>query len=226
MISFFEQIIEFDKQLLLLGNSFHTPFWDNFVLIFSGKIVWIPAVLAILYAIVRTQRRDAIWTILFLAIAIVLADQISSSVIKPLVCRWRPTHEPTLEGLVTVVHGYAGGRYGFVSSHAANACAVALFTSLIFRRKLYTITIWLWAVATMYSRVYLGVHYPGDIICGAVVGLLSAWVAYALMRRLRPQTLTHSDDPHLDRCVVIIASVVAASVVLIAALNQFWEALA
>lgn len=225
-MTFIEQIVEWDKQLLLLGNSFHTPFLDDFMLIFSGKLIWIPAAIAILYAIVRTQRRDALWVIVFLALAIVAADQLSSGVIKPLAARLRPTHEPTLEGLVQVVHGYTGGRYGFVSSHAANACAIALFTSMLFRRRLYTWTITLWALFDMYTRIYLGVHYPGDIVCGALIGAVAALTAFALMKRCVPRTLTHTDDAHTDMCMYAIVAVVVVSVLGIAVCHSAWPMLA
>ncbi|MCI7337081.1 MAG: phosphatase PAP2 family protein [Bacteroidales bacterium] len=225
-MAFIEQIVEWDKQLLLLGNSFHTPFLDDFMLIFSGKLIWIPAAIAILYAVVRTQRRDALWVIVFLALAIVAADQLSSGVIKPLVARLRPTHEPTLAGLVQVVHDYTGGRYGFVSSHAANACAVALFTSLLFRRTIYSVTMTLWAGFDMYTRIYLGVHYPGDIICGAAIGIMVALAAFALMKRFAPRTLTHTDEMCMDRCVYTIVSVVAVSVLCSALFHHAWPMLA
>ncbi|MGN0186348.1 MAG: phosphatase PAP2 family protein [Paludibacteraceae bacterium] len=225
-MAFIEQMVEWDKQLLLLGNRFHTPFLDDFMFIFSGKLIWIPAAIAILYAIVRTQRRDALWVVLFLALAIVVADQLASGVIKPLAARLRPTHEPTLEGLVQVVHGYTGGRYGFVSSHAANACAVALFTSMLFRHRLYTWTITLWALFDMYTRIYLGVHYPGDIVCGALIGIVAALIAFALMKRFVPRTLTHSDDAHLNTCVYAIVAIVAVSVLCIAVFHGAWAILA
>ena len=225
-MAFIEQIVEWDKQLLLLGNSFHTPFLDDFMLIFSGKLIWTPAAIAILYAVVRTQRRDALWVIVFLALAIVAADQLSSGVIKPLVARLRPTHEPTLAGLVQVVHDYTGGRYGFVSSHAANACAVALFTSLLFRRTIYSVTMTLWAGFDMYTRIYLGVHYPGDIICGAAIGIMVALAAFVLMKRFVPRTLTHTDETCMDRCVYAIVSVVAVSVLCIALFHHAWPILA
>lgn len=221
-----EQLIEIDKQLLLLGNSFHTPFLDNFVIIFSGKIIWLPAALAILYIIIRTQQRDAWWTVLFLAVAIVLADQISSGLIKPLVARWRPTHEPTLQGMVQIVHNYCGGNYGFVSSHAANACAVALFTSLVVRRKLYTWAISIWAIIDMYTRIYLGVHYPGDIVCGAIVGVLSALGAYHLEKRIAPHALQHTNEVQTDRCVNIFLLVVTITIGVIAIFNSYWPILA
>jgi len=220
-MSWLESLIEFDKQLLLFGNSFHTPFWDNFISIFSGKFIWIPAALTILYVIIRTEKRNSLWVLLFLAITIVLADQISSSFIKLLVARWRPTHEPTLQGLVQIVHGYTGGRYGFVSSHAANSFGVALFTSLLFRRKLYTWTIFIWAIVNVYTRIYLGVHYPFDIIGGAMVGLGCAWLSFYLMRRVKPQLFERVNDENLDKRIYLIISVLVASTILIAVGNNF-----
>ncbi len=222
-MAFWEHIIAWDKELLLFGNSFHTPFLDNVFLIFSGKLIWLPAVLVLIYTIVRTQRRDAVWTILFLALAIVLADQISSGLLKPLVARLRPTHEPTLAGLVQIVHGYKGGLYGFASSHAANATAVAVFTALLFRRKLYTWTISLWAVTNMYTRIYLGVHYPADIFCGILIGALAALSMFYLMKRFVPKTLSHSDDSHLDNCIYLFVGVVVVSIFAMMALNFYWE---
>jgi len=219
-MSWFESLIELDKQLLLFGNSFHTHFWDNFISIFSGKFIWIPAALTILYVIIRTEKRNSLWVLLFLVITIVLADQISSSVIKPLVARWRPTHEPTLQGLVQLVHGYTGGRYGFVSSHAANSFGVALFTSLLFRRKLYTWTIFIWAIVNVYTRIYLGVHYPLDILGGAMLGLGCAWLSFYLMRRVKPQLCERVNDENLDKHIYLIISVLAASTILIAVGNN------
>ena len=220
-MSWFESLIELDKQLLLFGNSFHTPFWDNFISIFSGKFIWIPAILTILYVIIRIEKRNSLWVLFFLVITIVLADQISSSIIKPLVARWRPTHEPTLHGLVQIVHGYTGGRYGFVSSHAANSFGVALFTSLFFRRKLYTWTIFIWATVNAYTRIYLGVHYPLDILGGAVLGLGCAWLSFYLMQHVKPQLCERVNGEKFDKRIYLIISVLAFLTILIAIGNNF-----
>ena len=113
-------------------------------------------------------------------ILILLADQLSSSLLKPLVARLRPTHNPEISDLIHTVRGYRGGLYGFVSSHAANAFAFAVFTSLVIRNRYYALTIALWAVLSAYSRIYLGVHYVGDVVCGAILGVLVAIVVYKL----------------------------------------------
>jgi undecaprenyl-diphosphatase len=118
-----------------------------------------------------------------IALCILLSDQISSSVLKPLVARLRPTHNPKIADLIHVVNGYRGGLYGFVSSHAANAATFVTFTALLFRNKIYTILLSLWAFLTAYSRVYLGVHYVGDVLCGALIGVLVGVVVYVIFKK-------------------------------------------
>ena len=114
-----------------------------------------------------------------------------------------------------------GGRYGFVSSHAANSFAVALFTSLLFRRRLYTWTIFLWATANVYTRIYLGVHYPLDILGGAIVGLACGWLSFYVMQRIKPQLQRRMDDILLDKHIYLIISVLIISVAVIAIGNKF-----
>ncbi len=188
-------LIELDKKLLLFFNSFHTPFWDTFFETFSGKIIWVPLAILIIGVIVKTKRKEAIWILLFVVATIALADQISV-LIKNTVERPRPSHEITLQGLVQLVNGHKGGRFGFVSSHATNAFAFALFTSLLFRWRYYTITIFAWAVVNSYSRMYLAMHYPADIIGGTLLGLALGGAMFYAMRKLRPQTLASVADPH------------------------------
>ncbi len=188
-------LIELDKQLLLFFNSFHTPFWDSFFETFSGKIIWVPIVILIIGVIVKNKRKEAFWILLCVVATITLADQISV-LIKNTVERPRPSHEITLQGLVQLVNGHKGGRFGFVSSHAANAFAFALFTSLLFRQRYYTVAIFTWATVNSYSRMYLGMHYPADIIGGALLGLVLGGAMFYAMKKLRPQTLAPINDPH------------------------------
>ena len=120
-----------------------------------------------------------------IALCILLADQLSSSLIKPLVARLRPTHNPEISHLIHIVNGYRGGQYGFVSSHSANAFAFVVFTSCIIRNRYYVLGITIWALFTAYSRVYLGVHYVGDVVCGAILGIFVGFVVYRLFLRIR-----------------------------------------
>ena len=115
------------------------------------------------------------------AVAVGLSDFISSGIIKPWVSRLRPTHEPALAGMLHLVNGYTGGMYGFVSSHAANTMACALLFSLLYRNKYATVALMLWVALNCYSRMYLGVHYPGDIIGGLLVGTSFAGLTYAVL---------------------------------------------
>jgi undecaprenyl-diphosphatase len=179
-----------DQQLFLFLNSFNSPFWDQVMSIISGIITWIPLYLAILIALGFKYKRKFFVLILIILIAVTLSDQVSV-LIKNGVHRLRPCHEPALDGLVHLVKGYCGGQYGFVSSHASNSFMVAAFTLLMIRRKWFSYSIIIWALIVGYSRIYLGVHYPGDVICGSLLGILVGWGVYKLYeitdRRLLPR---------------------------------------
>lgn len=179
-------LIDIDTSCTLAVNQFNSPWFDRFFFSFTQTVVWIPLALLLVFLIYRRWRWNSVWIILFLALAILAADQISSSLIKPVVERFRPSRNPDIAGMVHIVNDYRGGLYGFVSSHAANAAAFVLFTSLVFKRVLYSVSFSLWALLTAYSRVYLGVHYLGDILCGAAVGLAVGGLMYWLMIKVTP----------------------------------------
>ena len=139
-------------------------------------------VLALAYCIFTRPRKEVILTVLSIAVLIVLCDTVTSSIIKPWVARFRPTQDPIIGSLVRLVHDYKGGKFGFVSSHASNSFGIVCFTALLFRNKLFTVTAFAWAIVNTYSRVYLGVHYILDVICGALFGILSAILVYQIYK--------------------------------------------
>jgi len=168
-----------DQQLFLFLNSANSPFWDKVMTFMSMRVVWAPMYLAILiYLGIRYKRRFWI-IILFIILAVVLADQ-TSVIIKNAVDRPRPCHESSLQGLVHMVNGVCGGMYGFVSSHAANSFNVAFLSLMFIKKRWYTVCIIIWASVVSYSRIYLGVHYPGDVLCGALLGAFIGWGVYRL----------------------------------------------
>jgi|WetSurMetagenome_2_1015567.scaffolds.fasta_scaffold00006_34 undecaprenyl-diphosphatase len=169
-----------DQQLFLYLNSLNTPFLDKVMYVISGKIIWAPLYLAILLWLGFTYRKK-FWTILlFVILAVLLADRLSVLLFKNVFHRLRPCHEPALQGLVHLVNGKCGGLYGFVSSHASNSFNVALLSLMFIKKRWYTISILIWASLIGYSRIYLGVHYPGDVFCGAILGSLIGWGVYRL----------------------------------------------
>ncbi len=169
-----------DQQLFLFLNSINSPFWDKIMHAVSGVLTWVPLYLAILIYLGLKYKRKFIIILLFIILAATLADQLSVHLFKNVFHRLRPCHEPSLEGLVHLVDGKCGGLYGFVSSHAANSFNIALISLLLIRKRWFTISIILWALTVGYSRIYLGVHYPGDVICGSIFGALIGWGIYEL----------------------------------------------
>jgi undecaprenyl-diphosphatase len=169
-----------DQQFFLFLNSFNSPFWDQVMHVISGKVIWAPLYLAILIFIGIKYKRKFIIIILFIILAVTLADQASVHLFKNVFQRLRPCHEPALEGLVHLFNGKCGGQFGFVSSHAANSFNVAVISLLFIKNRWYSTGIIIWAVVVGYSRIYLGVHYPGDVICGSLLGTLIGWSMYKL----------------------------------------------
>nr|WP_262921553.1 phosphatase PAP2 family protein [Bacteroides caecicola] len=184
-----QQLIDFDKELLLTLNGSHSLFWDGVMWVVTSTATWIPAILMLLYVIFKNNKpTQALLIVGMIALTVTLADQLSSSICKPFFARFRPTQDPEIMYLVHTVNGYRGGLYGFISGHATNTFAVAMFVSLLIRNKCFTWMMFVWAAIPSYSRIYLGVHYPGDILCGAICGccisLLTYWLYSFLQRKL------------------------------------------
>ena len=197
-MNLFESLLLLDKNLFLAINGFHSSFWDGVMFGISAKLTWAPLYIAVLVVIIKNWKRESIWLIIALVGCIVISDQISSGLIKEQVQRLRPSHAFELKNMVHLVNGYSGGRFGFVSSHAANSFGFAFISSTLFRNRKYTSLIFCWAVLVSYSRMYLGVHYPLDILGGALVGILAALACYYAIIKLRPSLLI----PHNDYSVV------------------------
>jgi undecaprenyl-diphosphatase len=170
---------QLDQQVFLFLNSLNSPFWDKVMSTISLVVVWVPLYLAIILYLGFRYKKKLLVIFLFIILAVSFTDQ-TALLIKNTVERLRPCHEPSLEGLVHLVKGRCGGKFGFVSSHAANSFNVALLSLMFIRRRWYSISIIIWATLIGYSRIYLGVHYPGDVLCGSILGAFTGWGVYML----------------------------------------------
>ncbi|MBB6275281.1 phosphatase PAP2 family protein [Porphyromonas circumdentaria] len=188
-----DQLILWERELFLSLNNFHTPFLDAFMYLISARWTWTAVVIAlILWVFYKRSPKEAILFIIVAVLMHIVCDQMVSSFIKPLFGRLRPAYHPYTKEAVMNVYKDLGWGFSFVSGHAANFFAIALFTALSFRDRWYTLIVFLLATLVAYSRVYLGVHFLSDIIPGAIIGLLLGYLFYRLYIFSRSKVLGKS----------------------------------
>lgn len=160
-----------DTAIFLFLNSFHNSFWDFVMYWVSNKLIWVPLYAILVFFLIKKYKQKSIWILLFAALLITASDQISV-LIKNWIERPRPCHNDEINHLIHLVNNHCGGTYGFVSSHASNSFALAIFVSAFFKKNIWYFTpiAIFWAALVSYSRIYLGVHYPGDVLAGAMLG--------------------------------------------------------
>ena len=180
-----EQLLNWERPLFLSLNGSECTYLDHFMYLYSETIIWIPlAVFLLSVLLYKKDWRQIFALILAIALTITLCDQFASGFCKPFFSRFRPTHHPDFMEEVKTVLGYRGGLYGFISSHAANAFGFAVLAALIVRSWFFGTSIMLWASITAYTRIYLGVHFISDIVPGAMVGTIFAFIVFYMYKKI------------------------------------------
>lgn len=181
-----ETLTSLDQQILLFFNSFHMPFLDEAMSLITGKWIWIPFYLILIDMLFKKLGpKYAALTLVAVVLAIVMTDQICASIIRPIIGRLRPCNpdNPVFE-YITLVKGIQPGGYSWPSCHAANTFALATLLSCVMRSRKFTSFIFAWAVIVSISRLYCGVHYPTDILCGAAFGSVFGYLALVTVSRV------------------------------------------
>lgn len=181
-----DALIEFDRWLLLAVNGSDSLYFDGVVKTLTTATTWIPLYLAMFYMVMKNN--NSVQRIFFIlgcaALCYLLSGAVDDGIIKPLVARWRPTHDPVIGWQVDVVNGYRGGKYGFFSAHACNTFSIAVFFSLLVRSRLFSTALVMWSLVNCWTRLYLGVHFPGDILCGLLWGGFVGFLVYRVYLRV------------------------------------------
>ena len=183
MIEFLQDI---DRELLLGINGSDSLYLDRLVRTLTNGLTWIPLYLSLFYMVMKNNDnfRRLLLVLGGAGLCVFLAGTVDDAIVKPLVARWRPTHDPQIGILVDIVDGYRGGKYGFFSAHASNTMSIATFFCWLARSRRLSIALVIWSLVNCWTRMYLGVHFPGDILVGLIWGITVGTGVYFLYRRL------------------------------------------
>lgn len=179
-------LIALDKQWLLAVNGSDSLFLDRVAHVLTTALTWLPLYLSLFYVVLHNNNnfRKVLCVLAGAGLCVLLAGTIDDMIVKPMVARWRPTHDPEIGMLVDIVDGYRGGRYGFFSAHASNTFSIAVFFCWLIRSRLLSTALVIWSFTNCWTRMYLGVHFPGDILVGLTWGLIVGTFVYYLFYRV------------------------------------------
>lgn len=204
-------LVEGDSSILLAVNGMHSSYFDTFMWLCSRKFEWIPFYLSILYVLFRNFNwRVVLYSLVAMGVILLLTDAVSSHFIRPVVARLRPSNlENPISEMIHIVDNHRGGRYGFPSSHASNSWGLVFFVGLLLRRRPLTTFLACWALLLCYSRLYLGVHYPGDLLAGMMLGaVVASLVYYVFWRMTKVEPPSDMKHPYIPIAVGLLTLVV------------------
>lgn len=179
-------LIDLDRLLLHFFNGSDSQFLDGVVMAFTSGLTWIPLYVSLFYLVLKNNETMAqiMLVVGCSALCVLVTEGCADGLVKPLVARWRPSNDPVWKYTVDVVGDYRGTGYGFFSAHAANTMGIAVFFCLLVRSKLLNVALLLWSLVNAWTRLYLGVHYPSDIICGLLLGAVTGFLIYLLYHKI------------------------------------------
>lgn len=186
MNDFINKLLPLEKNLFLALNEPISAFWDNAMWTYTGITTWIPMIILILYVAFRNQQlKEGLLVLGSIVLVLLLTNLFSAIFFKPFFERFRPSHHPDYKDLVNLINDFRGGDFGFISGHATNSFGIAFFFSRLFKNRLLTTSMMLWATLNSYSRIYLGVHFISDIVGGFIVGSLIGLLVYEIYIKIR-----------------------------------------